>query len=312
MLLDALIQLRSKGLVYYYAGTKTEYDVVTGVMRKQGGSLNEGDRIHVSDSATVWEVKGFEFPKSLNPKELTEGQSYEIVAPRDRKVHQYRLARKDAVYDWYQFLPHDPDGETIGGSSGWLPPVFENGKGRVDPTGIIIESSKPLQRKVLTYDEVKGHSFVVDLSSSHVIVAKGKGAYDSPVHITLTPSEPHAVCCIEGLKVSLGMHNFGEKRWGSGIIDDIRSHADQNTRIVGDFTKSVLLRAILDTVMDKLMNDRVWKEHFDRLPETFSDRLPSLRSMLQDQVSELANLKFQRTRLQTRFFELGDNYYIGK
>ena len=37
----------------------------------------------------------------------------------------------------------------------------------------------------------------------------------------------------------MGMHNFGEKRWGSGIVDDIRSQTDQNTRIIGDFTKMV-------------------------------------------------------------------------
>ena len=33
------------------------------------------------------------------------------------------------------------------------------------------------------------------------------------------------------------MHNFGEKRWRDGIIDDIRSQTEPNTRVVGDFTK---------------------------------------------------------------------------
>jgi len=35
------------------------------------------------------------------------------------------------------------------------------------------------------------------------------------------------------------MHNFGEKRWGQGLLDDFRSIDDKNTRINGDFTKMV-------------------------------------------------------------------------
>lgn len=33
------------------------------------------------------------------------------------------------------------------------------------------------------------------------------------------------------------MHNFGEKRFGDGLVDDIRSQTEPNTRVVGDFTK---------------------------------------------------------------------------
>jgi hypothetical protein len=51
--------------------------------------------------------------------------------------------------------------------------------------------------------------------------------YDSPVHFLATTTEPYAICCVQGLKVSMGMHNFGEKRFGSGILDDIRSINDQ-------------------------------------------------------------------------------------
>jgi hypothetical protein len=82
--------------------------------------------------------------------------------------------------------------------------------------------------------------------------------HESKVHFSVTTYEPYGVCCIQGLKISMGMHNFGEKRWGVGLLDDvssflckpsndamsaqliflprplqIRSHTDQNTRIIG-------------------------------------------------------------------------------
>ena len=48
----------------------------------------------------------------------------------------------------------------------------------------------------------------------------------------MTTDEPYGVCCIQGLKVSMGMHNFGEKRFGTGLLDDIRSVNDQVSWIV--------------------------------------------------------------------------------
>jgi hypothetical protein len=61
----------------------------------------------------------------------------------------------------------------------------------------------------------------------------------SKVHFAITTSEPYGVCCLSGLKVSMGMHNLGTRRWQTGLVDDIRSHTDQNTRVIGDFTKIV-------------------------------------------------------------------------
>lgn len=109
----------------------------------------------------------------------------------------------------------------------------------------------------------------------------------------------------------MGMHNFGEKRWGSGLVDDFRSHSDQNTRIVGDFTKSVVLVPIVRRMRQKLKDDQIWKVHFDLLPETLGDRLSSLHALISEEINSLCETSFVRTRLQTRFFELGNNYYLG-
>ena len=58
------------------------------------------------------------------------------------------------------------------------------------------------------------------------------------MHFQITQYEPYGVACLHGLKVSLGMHNLGTGRFHSGVWDDIRSHTEQNTRVVGDFTKA--------------------------------------------------------------------------
>jgi hypothetical protein len=127
----------------------------------------------------------------------------------------------------------------------------------------------------------------------------------------VTQEEPYIVCCVEGLKVAKQMHNFGGKRWGSGLVDDFRSVSDQNTRIVGDFTKSVALGAIVKEMYEKMHGDAVWSGHFEKLPEIYNETFPSLHREMKEEVESLANTDFHRKRLQIRFFELGDNYYIG-
>ena len=129
----------------------------------------------------------------------------------------------------------------------------------------------------------------------------------SPAHFYATTDEPYAVCCIEGVKISMGMHNFGEKRWGSGLIDDIRSHSDQNTRIIGDFTKSVALVPIVRECKRKMEKDAAWKYHFEHLPKSLNDNLPALYTQILAEMESLVNVSFRRERLQTRFFELGNN-----
>jgi hypothetical protein len=122
---------------------------------------------------------------------------------------------------------------------------------------------------------------------------------------------------MQGLKVSLGMHNFGEKRWGSGIVDDIRSQNDQNTRIVGDFTKMVRSPPIAQRMFKSISQDPDWASHFDNLvmkssfPE-LNDFSPVVPRIIEGCKWLAENAEhFRRQTLQTRFFETGDNYYLG-
>jgi hypothetical protein len=125
----------------------------------------------------------------------------------------------------------------------------------------------------------------------------------SPIHFAVTTSEPYAVCCIEGIKVSLGMHRFGEKRFGSGLADDLKSHSIPNTRVVGDFTKSITLSPIVETMRRKLSEDPDWRAHVDQAIGGMNDG----SSAVLNELLSLERSSFRRHFLQTRFFELGNN-----
>jgi hypothetical protein len=113
--------------------------------------------------------------------------------------------------------------------------------------------------------------------------------------------------CIEGLKVSKGMHNFGEKRFGQGLKDDYLSIQTSNTRIVGDFMKSIQVLAIVQAMRQKLVEDNVWKYLFDKLAASTNDKVPAVHALLQNEMLTLSFVPFHRKHLQLRFFELGNN-----
>lgn len=114
----------------------------------------------------------------------------------------------------------------------------------------------------------------------------------------------------------MGMHNFGETRWGRGIVDDIRSTNDQNTRIIGDFTKMVRQVPVAQLMYD-LMKGENWQAHFKKVvadskfPE-LDEADPIVPKMVAAAEWHAKNAPtFRRQTLQTRFFETGDNYYLG-
>jgi hypothetical protein len=129
----------------------------------------------------------------------------------------------------------------------------------------------------------------------------------SKSHFAVTTEEPHAVMCIEGVKVSKGMHLFGEKRFGEGLIDDFRSIGTPNTRLVGDFMKSLRIHSVVATMATKLSNDAVWTQLFDTLATSLNDKLPAALTLLQSEMKILSAISFKRKRIQLRFFELGNN-----
>jgi hypothetical protein len=174
-------------------------------------------------------------------------------------------------------------------------------------------------REELLMKHIENDKFTLDVGQSHVLEAIGK-PHGSKVHLCVTTQEPYGVCCIQGLKISMGMHNFGERRWKNGILDDFRSQNDQNTRIIGDFTKMVRSKPVADKMLE-YMTDKVnrdWQLLFESL--VAESEFPELNT-LDPVVTKIQRAcrwfamnvgDFRRKTLQTRFFETGDNYYLGE
>jgi hypothetical protein len=174
MLLDEVIRLRSKDLLHYYSDSKVEADVNTGALKKKGGALKVGDLIHPFGDGKAWEVTGFTYNSSLEPHELIQGGAYDIVSPRDRKVHPYRLERMDTGFDFYHFTAQEDGAADLAGKGGHFPPIFRSGEGRIDPTSITIESKgKTKERGTLDFDKSAKMSFDLDVVNCHVLIAYG-------------------------------------------------------------------------------------------------------------------------------------------
>jgi hypothetical protein len=173
MILDEVINLRSKKLLEYYSDSKIFYNVTKGLFEKEGASLKAGDLFFDTSSVrNQYKVKEFRFRSSLTSNQLVVGQDYDIKLPREKEVHRFRLVEMDRSYDWYSFEAHEPGIRAVAGSFTNLPPVYRDGEGRVDPTDIIVED-KEQKTTELPFEEVKKVGYELDFSASHVFVALG-------------------------------------------------------------------------------------------------------------------------------------------
>ena len=221
----------------------------------------------------------------------------------------------------FQVVSGEGSKEMMVTDSASLPLIYASGtKNRADPVAMTFECLAKNKNGMFAYQRISASEcsddvFKVDTSNNHVIECIGK-PHGSKVHMRVTTTEPYGVCCIGGLKISMIMHNFGEKRWGRGLVDDIRSHTDQNTRVVGDFTKNVSTSKIAEKMLDYLTGDKDssdWKSHFNEICEkSVHEASPSTNSITTKLVEMLREHKAiasgaRRPYLQTRFFETGDN-----
>lgn len=173
MILDEIINLRSKGLLYFYSGSSIDYNVDDGTFDKLGLSLKEDDVVFdpQDKSKTLMEVTGFTYEARVTPDQMAVGKDYDIVLPREKVARKFRLVEMNAQSDWYVFNAHNPAIKDVTGSFNKLPPVYRQGEGRAEPTGIMVDVKGT--SKKLIYDDVKEQTFRLDFSKSHVIVALG-------------------------------------------------------------------------------------------------------------------------------------------
>ena len=170
MLLDEVINLRSKDLLHFYSDSLIKYDITSRIFEKNGRSLKVGDVVF--DENRVLEVQEFVYSSSLQRTELVVGNDYDFVRPREKTVHSYRLAMMDHNYDWYHFTAHENDIHDFAGSFKRLPPIYPYGMGRNDPNSILVKVNGS-RKQALDFDTVAEKFYRLDVSKSHVIVALG-------------------------------------------------------------------------------------------------------------------------------------------
>lgn len=173
MLLDEVINLRSRGLLQYFSGSAMKVNEDLGTFEKKGRSLKIGDLLfdESKDGGTL-KVLDFIYESSMRSEDLVLGSDYDIVHPREKRVRCYRLVQMDIDFDWYQFSSYEPGVRDITGCFSQLPPLYARGCGRTEPTEIIVENDIHMKRR-LTFDSVKDTDFQLDVSKTHVILSLG-------------------------------------------------------------------------------------------------------------------------------------------
>ena len=323
--------LASKGLIQQNTQTPLKYDGRLNNLTKEGKALRIGDlvlrrispELSVTKEYYTWRVASIEYNRPLEADLIEIGNPYEIFDTTEKRLISHICVGIDTLDKTMKFTTQD--GKVLQVQSDYLPSIYTSGtESHQEAISIRMECltkdhSGRTAFETFKFQEVKSKKFAVDISNTHVIECIGK-PHGSKVHLLTTTTEPHGVACLGGLKVSFQMHNFGNRRWRLPLIDDIRSHTDQNTRIIGDFTKNVSVRGISKKMYVLLADkkDKSWQHYFDSVATRaglseglLSGGNISLRLLpLMEQFASRGS-QCRRQYLQTRFFETGDQFYLG-
>ena len=282
MLHDEVTRLWSKGLISIYTESKAQYSPLTNSVVKEGAALKKGDLIkrkidnkgQKREKDYTWRVINLKYTEPLDVKDLDVGKEYGVWSRKEQTIKPCRLTRIDLEVGEYTFKLLDESSESKIFKASGLPSIYPSGtssKAHGAVTKVVMEcinfdltKMEAPRQETLSMSEIKKEKFVLDVGYTHIVEGIGKPK-ENHAHLCITTKEPYGVCCMQGLKVSLGMHNFGEKRWGSGILDDIRSSNDQNTRIIGDFTKMVRVAPFIKRMYEVIRDDKNWALHFEKI-----------------------------------------------
>src|SRR5210317_2436379 len=119
---------------------------------------------------------------------------------------------------------------------------------------------------------------------------------DSTTHLSTTTTEPYGMCCLQGAKVSLVMHQFG-----------VTSRSDVWT-VFGDNAKMIRQAALVSNMVP-LIRKKHWKFHFLHVLGNSLEALESLMEAIMRFAKRTKSLR--RQTLQIRFVETCDNFYLG-
>ena len=321
-------RLWSKGVIQCYNNRSAKYDLATKTLTKQGQHLTLGDtflcRVDPDGNAAQqnfpWRVVEEIYQPPLGLDDLKVGREYSVFIRQEDAILPFRLTGVDIRSRTYTFKALRMGDKDLKATAHNLPSVYpKSARKHRDVTKIIVESVKKgskggFKRLEMTMSLIRSQSFTIDVGPTHVVDCTGM-PHDVNSHLNVTTREPYGLCAISGLKVSMVMHNFGQNRYGAGLLHDFRSKNDENTRIVGDAT-AILHQPIVAEQMLELMRSEYWQSHFNKLIE--NSKFPSLNSieplvpiLRRSVLWHALNARFFiRQTLQVRFFETTDNIYL--
>jgi len=152
----------------------------------------------------------------------------------------------------------------------------------------------------------------LDLRSTNLVSAKGKGAHGFE-QFRVSTYEPYGVSCLAGAKVSHNMHQMGVPRWKNHLVNDIRTIVEDNTRLIGDFTKVISTQKIAERMKFHIESEDWRAASAMQLYPSNADAHSAIYPMLAKGVNEFFELspRIFRQQVQGRVFETGDNSYLG-
>jgi hypothetical protein len=329
-------KLWSRNLLEIHSKSSAEFDHKKNVMTKRGNALKVNDIVlrnkdqngKPSEELHTWEVIELVEHPTLGPQDMTLGHTYDVYARQHGGLVKMELTGIDYQANVYTFTNSEQDIKIVAPAANF-PAVYKyDSKTKANSHSTFksivfasVEISKKgnILRDEMPFSEIMNESHIMDVGQTNIAFAVGK-PLASKEHLKITPEEPYGVACIQGLKISMNMHNFGEKRFGNGLVNDIRSQTEQNTRVVGDFTKSVITEPIVEEmwyIMTKGSRANDWMTHYNNILKRFPEQKEFIRGNIGEEIQKsLVTLKadaknWGRKRLQTRFFETGDNFYLG-
>lgn len=176
MLLDEVINLRSKDLLHFYSDSMVQFDVETGYFSKKGNALKPGDVVVDESTGEEIQIDDLVYDSTLSSAELTNGLDYEIYLPDERKPRIFKLAHLDSEADWYTFVERldvkeERDPVVLQGNFEDLPRAYCAGYGHLDPTAVVINKRGIRQEK--SFKTICERVYSLRFKKSHVVVALG-------------------------------------------------------------------------------------------------------------------------------------------
>eukprot|EP00121_Abeoforma_whisleri_P008177 Awhi_evm1s7497 len=229
----------------------------------------------MTHNGKFWKVNTIHYPEPLQNKNLMFGQQYTFVNPitKTMTVREYtreddKESRRETNFDSKErTVVYAKDTKDLNSPISiefeLLQPMTSSFNKNNDNDNNINDNSNNNDSQytpttlVILCSSMKATTFRINLSNTNVLLSSGK-PNGSKEHFRVSTTEHYGVCCIGGAKVSGIMHRWGNLRWSSELVCDLRSVNEDNKRLVGDFLKNISVENIAKIMAGLLAHNKDW------------------------------------------------------